>query len=98
MPSCEGNPTQAHGWFISRQNPVLSLPDRQRTLEAFGKMDFIAVVDIIMNDTAWFADVVLAGGVLSGALRPAAAGWEQGLHPPAGDRTSGRGQIGSVDL
>ncbi len=55
----EGQPYQAHGWFISRQNPVLSLPDRKRTLDAFSKMDFIAVVDIIMNDTAWFADVVL---------------------------------------
>ena len=37
----------------------MSLPDRGRTLEAFGKMDFIATVDIIMNDTAWFSDVVL---------------------------------------
>ncbi|MEJ2708894.1 MAG: molybdopterin-dependent oxidoreductase [Anaerolineales bacterium] len=55
----EGDPYQAKGWFISRQNPVLSLPDRQRTLDAMGKLDFIAVVDIIMNDTAWFADVVL---------------------------------------
>jgi len=55
----EGQPYQAHGWFISRQNPVLSLPDRGKTLEAMGKMDFIAVVDIILNDTAWFADVVL---------------------------------------
>ncbi len=55
----EGQPYQAHGWFISRQNPVLSLPDRQRTLDAFGKMDFIVVVDILMNDTAWFADVIL---------------------------------------
>ncbi len=55
----EGQPYQAHGWFISRQNPVLSLPDRQKTLDAFGKMDFIASVDIIMNDTDWFADVVL---------------------------------------
>jgi len=54
-----GEPYQAHGWFISRQNPILSLPDRQRTLEVFGKMDFIATVDIIMNDTAWFSDVVL---------------------------------------
>ena len=54
-----GEPYQAHGWFISRQNPVLSLPDRSKTLEAFGKMDFIATVDIIMNDTAWFSDVVL---------------------------------------
>ncbi|OGO29499.1 MAG: transcriptional initiation protein Tat [Chloroflexi bacterium RBG_16_54_18] len=54
-----GDPYQAHGWFISRQNPVLSLPDRQRTLEAFGKMDFIVTVDAIINDTAWFSDVIL---------------------------------------
>jgi thiosulfate reductase/polysulfide reductase chain A len=54
-----GEPYQAHGWFISRQNPVLSLPDRKRTLEAFSKMDFIAVVDIIPNDAAWFADLIL---------------------------------------
>jgi thiosulfate reductase/polysulfide reductase chain A len=54
-----GEPYQAHGWFISRQNPIMSLPDRSKTLQAFGKMDFIATVDIIMNDTAWFSDVVL---------------------------------------
>ena len=54
-----GEPYQAHGWFISRQNPILSLPDRAKTLQAFGKMDFIATVDIIMNDTAWFSDIVL---------------------------------------
>jgi thiosulfate reductase / polysulfide reductase chain A len=54
-----GEPYQAHGWFISRQNPALALPDRGRTLQAFGKMDFIATVDIIMNDTAWYSDVVL---------------------------------------
>ena len=54
-----GTPYQAHGWFISRQNPAMSLPDRGRTLEAFGKMDFIATIDILMNDTAWFSDVVL---------------------------------------
>ena len=54
-----GDPYQAHGWFISRQNPVMSLPDRTKTLKAFEKMDFIATVDIILNDTAWFSDVVL---------------------------------------
>jgi len=54
-----GEPYQAHGWFISRQNPILALPDRNKTLEAFAKMDFIATVDIIMNDTAWFSDVIL---------------------------------------
>lgn len=54
-----GQPYQAHGWFISRQNPILALPDRNKTLEAFGKMDFIVTIDILMNDTAWFSDVVL---------------------------------------
>ncbi len=54
-----GQPYQAHGWFISRQNPVNSLPDRQRTLQALGKLDCIVVVDVIMSDTAWFADIIL---------------------------------------
>ncbi len=54
-----GKPYQAHGLLVSRQNPVLSLPDRKRTLEAFNKLSFIAVVDVILNDTSWFADVVL---------------------------------------
>jgi thiosulfate reductase / polysulfide reductase chain A len=54
-----GEPYQARGWFIARQNPAMSLPDRGRTLEAFGKMDFITTIDIIMNDTSWFSDVVL---------------------------------------
>jgi thiosulfate reductase/polysulfide reductase chain A len=53
------DPYAAHGWFISRQNPAQSLPDRQRTLSAFGSMDFIVTVDVIMNDTSWFSDVVL---------------------------------------
>jgi thiosulfate reductase/polysulfide reductase chain A len=54
-----GTPYQAHGWFIARQNPAMSLPDRGRTLQAFGKMDFITTIDILPNDTAWFSDVVL---------------------------------------
>jgi thiosulfate reductase/polysulfide reductase chain A len=55
----KGDPYEAHGWFIARQNPIMSLPDRGRTIEAFGKMDFIATVDIVLNDTAWFSDVIL---------------------------------------
>jgi thiosulfate reductase/polysulfide reductase chain A len=53
------DPYQAHGWLISRQNPIQSIPDRKKTLQAFAKMDFIATVDVIMNDSSWFADVVL---------------------------------------
>jgi thiosulfate reductase/polysulfide reductase chain A len=54
-----GEPYQAHGWFIARQNPVQSLPDRAKTLQAFAKMDFIVTVDIILNDTSWYSDVIL---------------------------------------
>jgi len=54
-----GKPYPAHGWFIYRQNPVNSLPERRKTLEAFSKLDFIVTIDISMNDTAWFSDVVL---------------------------------------
>ncbi|MFN8527335.1 MAG: molybdopterin-dependent oxidoreductase [Anaerolineae bacterium] len=54
-----GDPYQAHGWFISRQNPIQSLPDRAKTIRAFEKMDFIVTVDIFVNDTGWFSDVIL---------------------------------------
>lgn len=52
-------PYPAHGWFVYRQNPIASLPERRKTLQAFGKLDFIVTVDTTMNDTAWFSDVVL---------------------------------------
>lgn len=54
-----GQPYQAHGWFISRQNPAMSIPERARTVEAFNKLDLMVVVDIFVNDTAWYADYVL---------------------------------------
>lgn len=54
-----GEPYPAHGWFIFRQNPVNSLPERRKTIEAFNKLDFIVTVDVNMNDTSWFSDVVL---------------------------------------
>jgi thiosulfate reductase/polysulfide reductase chain A len=54
-----GKPYQAHGWFIARQNPILSIPDRAKTIEAFKKMDFIATISILPNDTEWYADVIL---------------------------------------
>ncbi len=54
-----GQPYQAHGWFIARQNPVLSLPERHKTIAALHKLDFIVTVSILPNDTEWFADVIL---------------------------------------
>jgi len=54
-----GEPYQARGWFFSRQNPIMSIPDRAKTIEAFQKMEFIVAVDIILNDSSWYADVIL---------------------------------------
>lgn len=54
-----GQPYQAHGWLISRQNPLLSLPDRRKTIEALMRLDFVGVIDVIPNDTAYYADVIL---------------------------------------
>jgi len=55
----KGDPYKARGWFIYRQNPVDSIANRKKTLEAFSKLDFIMTIDISMNDTAWFSDLVL---------------------------------------
>lgn len=54
-----GKPYQAKGWFVYRQNPVASLPERRKTLDAFSKLDFILTIDTTMNDTAYFSDVIL---------------------------------------
>jgi thiosulfate reductase/polysulfide reductase chain A len=54
-----GQPYQARGWFVYRQNPAQSLPDRAKTLAAFNKVDLLVTIDVTMNDTAWYADVVL---------------------------------------
>jgi thiosulfate reductase / polysulfide reductase chain A len=52
-------PYPARGWFVYRQNPIASLPERRKTLQAFSKLDFIVTIDSTMNDTAYFSDVVL---------------------------------------
>src|SRR5512142_1878766 len=48
----KGDPYEPHGWFISRQNPVMSLTDLGNTLQPFGKIDFIVTIVIIPHDTA----------------------------------------------
>jgi len=51
------------GWlkamYIMGQNPVLSDPDINHTIEALRKLDFLVVQDIFMTETAELADVVL---------------------------------------
>jgi formate dehydrogenase alpha subunit len=52
----EGN---LKGMFIMGENPIVSDPDRHHTEAAFKKLEFMAVQDIFMTETAEMADVVL---------------------------------------
>jgi len=47
--------------YIMGENPMLSDPDIIHVAEALKKLEFIAVQDIFMTETAVFADIVLPG-------------------------------------
>ena len=47
------------GMYIMGENPVVTDPNRNHTLEALKKLDFLVVQDIFLTDTAALADVVL---------------------------------------
>ncbi len=48
-----------HGLFIMGENPIMSEPDGNRVAERFEQLEFIAVQDIFMTETAKYADVIL---------------------------------------
>jgi thiosulfate reductase/polysulfide reductase chain A len=54
-----GVPYKIHGWFVVRNNPVMTQINTQTVIDAIKTMDLVVVVDIQISDTAWFADIVL---------------------------------------
>ncbi|MDR0588857.1 MAG: thiosulfate reductase PhsA [Burkholderiales bacterium] len=52
-------PYKIRGWFIARNNPVMTQINTQKVIDAMKAMELVVVVDIQISDTAWFADVVL---------------------------------------
>ena len=54
-----GKPYPVKGMMVYKQNPVMSVPNRAKTLKMIKQMEFICVIDVAMGDTAWYADVVL---------------------------------------
>lgn len=54
-----GQPYPIKGWFVHRFNPVISITESDRIIEALKKLDLLVVCDIYMTDTAMFADVIL---------------------------------------
>jgi len=53
------NEYPVRGMFIYKQNPMQSVPDYEKTAEFLKSMELVVVNDIIVNDTAFYADVIL---------------------------------------
>lgn len=45
--------------YISRANPVITLPNTQKTIEAFSDVDFVVCSDVVHTDTTKIADLIL---------------------------------------
>ncbi len=52
-------PYPIRGMFVYKQNPMLSVPDSDRTRKMFEKMELVVVIDTMPSDTAMLADVIL---------------------------------------
>jgi formate dehydrogenase alpha subunit len=50
---------QIKGLYIMGENPVISDPDSNHVRKALEKLDFLAVNEIFLSDTAEYADVIL---------------------------------------
>ena len=55
----DGVPYKLKGWVMTRTNPVMTITNTAKVVEALKSLELVAVMDIYMSDTAWFADIVL---------------------------------------
>ena len=55
----EGKPYPIRSTIVTAANPVVSFPASELFKEAFGNLDFLAVIDPFLSETAALADVVL---------------------------------------
>ncbi len=54
-----GKPYPVKGWMVHRFNPIISMPESDRVIEAIKKLDLIVTCDLYMTDAAYYSDVVL---------------------------------------
>ncbi len=54
-----GDPYEIRTLFIAGSNPVLTWPESEKTVEMLKNVDFLAVMDIFMTETAKHADLFL---------------------------------------
>ncbi|BAF58760.1 MAG: molybdopterin-dependent oxidoreductase [Pelotomaculum sp.] len=62
----EGKPYPLKGMVIAGSNPVLTWPNAGRVKSALASLEFLAVVDHFMTETAALADVVLPAAAFPG--------------------------------
>ncbi|WP_026476906.1 molybdopterin-dependent oxidoreductase [Alkaliphilus transvaalensis] len=55
----EERPDEIKGMFITKGNPLLQLPNTNKTKEAFDKIPFKVTIDLFMTDTAAASDYIL---------------------------------------
>jgi thiosulfate reductase / polysulfide reductase chain A len=58
-----GNPYPIKGWFVYATNLIQALPNEEITRQAIQNLDLMVVVDVIPNEIAGWADVVLPESV-----------------------------------
>jgi assimilatory nitrate reductase catalytic subunit len=77
-------------------NPVVSLPDGNFIREALGRLEYFAVIDFFMSETARYADVVLPGSLMeedegtTTNVEGRVIHHRQVVRPPAGTREDWR--------
>ncbi|MDI6813035.1 MAG: molybdopterin dinucleotide binding domain-containing protein, partial [Desulfitobacteriaceae bacterium] len=54
-----GKPYPIKAWLVHRFNPVIGIPETEKTIAAIKKLDLIVTCDVYMTDTAYYSDVVL---------------------------------------
>ncbi len=52
-------PYPVRGMFIYKHNPILNMPNSQKTVEMLKKMELVVAIDTMPSDTVLFADVIL---------------------------------------
>lgn len=55
----ESKPYPIRGWVISRSNPMQTMTDRAKVVEAMQRMDLVVCCDIYVSETAAYADIIL---------------------------------------
>lgn len=72
----EEKPERPRALIVTKGNPLVTLAQTQSVKDAIQKLDFIAVSDFVLTETASYADLIFPAA-------PACEGWDLVLYDPA---------------